>query len=98
MKKFGSAISGMRRVSDDIGVFFDRSLTGSINIRVGNPDAIYFEKEWTYPPQSEEIALQTFNLWNGVGEPPDGWVRSYPPYYRRRKPPYFEPESEYESE
>jgi hypothetical protein len=59
-------------------------LFGYIALVVGRQFARTVDAEWSYPQDARDSAYESLATWDGNGDPLDGWVRAYPPFYRRR--------------
>jgi hypothetical protein len=52
------------------------------NVQPGDPDPESFDRGYEYETFGE--ALLALILYDGEGDPLNGWTRAFPPYYRRR--------------
>lgn len=43
-----------------------------------------YQKAWDYPPHELAAAFTSLRDFDGEGDPHDGWVRAFPPMFRRR--------------
>ncbi len=66
---------------------------GKLNLTLGKQKDMGFDKQWEYDRNAHDVAFRMLAQWDGEGDPDPGWVRAYPPYYRRR--PDGDPAKEY---
>lgn len=89
--KYGNALA-WRKLDDGRVLVLERMIT-NVALHLGPENSLSFDFEWSYPLEAMDIALNAVRTWDGEGDPPPGWTRAYPPFYRRR--PDGDPSKEY---